>query len=114
MSSILKSCPSCGKRFEVRLTNDVVLSTEKELVMVEVPQQSMSLEMPRSSFSTGPVPGPEADLPPLVQPVVAEKDVVEDTFTCGHCGHTWKEKRSVFRKEGGGEIKEKIVSEGAP
>jgi uncharacterized Zn finger protein len=113
MPVILMKCPSCGKRFEVRRTGEEVLSSEKEVIFVQRPQTSMSQEMPRSSFSAGALPDAEMSPSMEVDEEVAEKDIIEDRYTCKHCGHTWVETREVF-KEKGHEVRGNIVSEGAP
>jgi hypothetical protein len=113
MPVILMKCPSCGKRFEVRRTGEELMSSEKEVIFVEHPQSSMSQEMPRSSFSAGPLPDAEMTSPPDTEEEVAEKDVIQDKYTCKHCGHTWVQTREVF-KEKGHQVRGRIVGEGAP
>jgi transposase-like protein len=113
MPVILMKCPSCGKRFEVRRTGEELMSSEKEVIFVERTQSSMAQEMPRSSFSAGPLPDDGMSPPSDIEEEVAEKDVIEDRYTCKHCGHTWVETKEVF-KEKGHEVKGRIVSEGAP
>jgi ribosomal protein L37AE/L43A len=114
VADIFKKCPSCGKRFEVHRTGETVEAGEKEVFLVASPQSSMSQEMPRNSFSAGSLPEVELAVPPTVEPITAERDTIEDTYTCKHCGHTWTETRESFKKEGGGEIRGKVISEGAP
>jgi DNA-directed RNA polymerase subunit RPC12/RpoP len=113
MVVILMKCPSCGKRFEVRRTGEELMSSEKEVILVQRPQGSMVQEMPRTAFSAGPLPDAEISPPPEIEEEVAEKDIIEDRYTCKHCGHTWVETREVF-KEKGREVRGRIISEGAP
>ena len=114
MATLLKKCPSCGKRFEVRRTGEVMTSSQKQVVFVEKPQNSMSQEMGRSTFSAGPLPDAGSSLPPTIEPVAVERDVIEDSYTCKHCGHNWVETREILKKERGGEVRGRIVSDGAP
>src|ERR1700733_10487739 len=81
MATLLKKCPSCGKRFEVRRTGEVMTSSQKQVVFVEKPQNSMSQEMGRSTFSAGPLPDAGSSLPPTIEPVAVERDVIEDSYT---------------------------------
>jgi hypothetical protein len=115
MTILLRKCPSCGRRFEVHRTGEVVERGEMELVSVEEPQRSMSVEMPRNNVSVGALPDEGLSvLPPEVDTVVAERDVIQERFVCKHCGYAWEEAREVLRKEGGGEVKGRVVDEGAP
>jgi len=111
---LLKKCPSCGKTFEVSWTDERVVSREKEMVFVEEPTGSMSPDVATNTFAAGPLPDVTLSTQPQIEPVAAERDVIEESYTCKHCGHTWVETREVFRKADGGEVEGRIVGEGAP
>lgn len=74
----------------------------------------MSQEMPRDAFTYFPLPDKDLSIPPKVEPIPAEKDVIEDSYTCKHCGHSWMERREVFKDEHGRKVNWWVVGEGAP
>ncbi len=99
---------------EVSWRGEHVVSREKEKVFVEEPKGSDSPDVATNTFAAGPLPGAALPLQPKIEPVAAEREVIEESYTCKFCGHTWMETREVFRKEDGGEVEGRIVDEGAP
>ncbi len=82
--TLFRSCPNCGKRFEIHLTGKVLLKSET--VSDDIPMPMPVGSMP-SSFT------------PLEQgkfPVVLEEEEFQYAYECKHCGHKWFE---VVNKE---------------
>lgn len=87
--TIFRRCPSCGKRFEIRITG-------KELVKEELVQDALRVP-------TG-IPPKAAVLWSQVLPLSEDKPVLVDvkdfqySYQCKHCGLKWIEMRE---EEGG-------------
>ena len=76
--TFFRHCPSCGRRFEIRLVN-------KKLVDHEEVESNREQYTP-ASFSAPFVL--ESDVP-----MVAEVDDFSYVYKCRHCGHQWSEDR---------------------
>ena len=91
VQTIFRRCPSCGKRFEIRITG-------KELVKEELVQEA--LKVPSG------IPPKAALLSSSVLPLAEDKPVLVDvkdfrySYLCKHCGHKWTE----IREEEGGPL----------
>jgi len=82
--TFFRHCPSCGKRFEIRLVGKKL--EEEEGISGEERIDSM----------TGAL-----KLVPIVvneeRPVLVDVKEFQYTYRCKHCGHTWTEVRDVKR-----------------
>lgn len=81
--AFFRFCPSCGRRFEIRLVSKKPIGSEgftgkEEEVFVE-PRFPLVLEQDA--------------------PVVVDIEEFQYTYKCKHCGHTWSEVHEK-RKEG--------------
>jgi transposase-like protein len=89
MPTFLKKCPNCGKHFEVERIAEKV---EERAVTVDRSRELMDQKI-------GPVyvpsytDGLDESASTADDPVLAEKQVREETYKCRHCGHTWTETR---------------------
>jgi len=80
--TFFRHCPSCGRRFEIRLVN-------KKLIDSELVESNM------------------VQYAPALAPVVLESNVpmaveVDDfryTYRCKHCGHQWSEEHFKTENE---------------
>jgi C4-type Zn-finger protein len=99
MSSIktfFRHCPSCGRRFEIRLVEKKEISSEDILEDDKRPT-------PTGRFVTGSYTPMPITLQDDVPVMVDVKDF-RYTYRCKHCGHQWSEVRTkedtVERPEG--------------
>jgi len=102
--TLFRHCPSCGRRFEVRLVGKNLVSTERDTYPTKSPPttsegssfvthqwaRSGGLGTPRPSqvvWDHHSEPGKEVQ-------VTVGREGFEYTYKCKHCGHQWTEKRS--------------------
>jgi len=112
--TLFRKCPNCGKRFEVRHTAEQVVSRQKEVINVERAQDGID-EGPVGDDEIATVlPDSDAPTPTEIESMVAEHDVYKESYTCKHCGYKWEETRDVLKGEHGGEVRGRLVGEGAP
>lgn len=78
--TLFRTCPSCSRRFEIRLI-------EKKLVGTEAIQENLPID--RNYFSGW--PGSYLELGET-EPVTVEVDKFLYTYKCKHCGHEWMER----------------------
>ena len=84
MRTFFRRCPSCGRRFEIKLVNKKLIGSEQEESKVE-------------QYTVGSVSDPsvlESDVP-----IVVEIDDFRYTYRCKHCGHQWSEERFKTQNE---------------
>ena len=85
MPTFFKKCPSCGRRFGVR--------------MVAKTEGGDEVERSRPSYAAGAQMGPRAGSPHAIDSGVVQSDstttvekaVHVETFECTKCGHQWNE-----------------------
>ncbi len=84
--TFFRHCPSCGKRFEIRLVDKGLESETKDRVATDVP---------REHLQGGGNFGPIAAMTVLDSTVTTMVDTKEFKYTyrCKHCGHEWIEVR---------------------
>ncbi len=85
--SLFRTCPNCGRRFEVRLV-------DKKLVGTEEIQENLPVD--RDYFSGWPGSYLEVG---ETEPVTVEVDKFQYVYKCKHCGHEWMEKHQTEHKE---------------
>jgi len=76
--TFFRRCPSCGRRFEIRLVS-------KKLIGSQQVESKMEEITPTLAFPPVMV---ESDIP-----LVVEVDDFGYTYRCKHCGHQWSENR---------------------
>ena len=81
-TTIFRSCPNCGKHFEIRITG-------KKLVDEQVVSTPFNPVMVKGSFDQGPV----LRTPMMLTSGVNTVDTKEFQYSyeCKHCGHKWVE-----------------------
>jgi len=72
--TFFRHCPLCGRRFEIRLVNKKLISSEQ----IESAREQYTPASPLMLESTN-------------MPVVTEVDDFRYTYRCKHCGHQWCE-----------------------
>jgi DNA-directed RNA polymerase subunit RPC12/RpoP len=78
--TLIRTCPSCGHRFEIRLI-------EKKLVEIETHEEQVPIT--KDYFSGW--PGSYLELGES-EPVTVEVDKFLYVYKCKHCGHEWMER----------------------
>jgi len=96
MSTFLKKCPSCGKRFEVKHTGEEFERSDvkKEQVHVNLPLNTpfqWSHEAPTDRIDVE--PGALGPIAHGERTVEKREDYYTETYRCAHCGHEWTEER---------------------
>jgi uncharacterized Zn finger protein len=80
--TFFRHCPSCGRRFEIRLVNKKLI--DSELVKSNVVQYT---------------PASAAVVLESNVPMDVEVDDFRYTYRCKHCGHQWSEERFKTENE---------------
>jgi predicted RNA-binding Zn-ribbon protein involved in translation (DUF1610 family) len=90
--NFFRYCPSCGRRFHIRLVGKKLVGVERNQKNVE---EGAPL-VPRASLAYG-----------RSSPLVLEQDVpvtvdikkFQYSYKCKHCGHAWSEMRTKTSEE---------------
>jgi len=82
--TFFRRCPSCGRRFEIRLVNKKLMGSE---------QLESKMEQGTLASVSAPVVL-ESEVPVLV-----EVDDFRYTYRCKHCGHQWSEEHFKTENE---------------
>jgi len=82
--TFFRRCPSCGRRFEIRLVNKKLMGSE---------QSESKIQQATLSSISAPVVL-ESNVPVLV-----EVDDFRYTYRCKHCGHQWSEEHFKTENE---------------
>ena len=103
MFTLLRSCPSCGKRLHVKLVGKKLLGQEN--LEGELPD----LHGRRGLASTDRMISPSARNAGLVGPqtdtVVVDSETYAYAYKCEYCGHEWTENRVEGGNAASGETK---------
>ncbi len=104
VKAFFRHCPSCGRRFEIRLVGKKLVgeqeSVGKETVVEASPIGASQFE------SSDYLASPYTSLTSLdvTEPAVVDVRDFQYTYRCKHCGHVWKEmhvqERGVGRVSG--------------
>jgi hypothetical protein len=93
IGTFFRHCPSCGRRFEIRLVSRNEVSGESELERAKRPfgsQQPLASPVFRSIRSIQ----LEAGGPATVNiSTMSETKELRYAYRCGHCGHEWSEEK---------------------
>jgi hypothetical protein len=86
VSEFFRHCPSCGRRFHIKLVSKTLVDDRKEVT--EVKQAMIS----PTSMGYRSMPS----VPLIVEeniPITIEIEDFQLTYKCKHCGHVWSETR---------------------
>jgi hypothetical protein len=86
IKTFFRTCPSCGRRFEIRLVNKKLVGTER--IKEEMPVNDGYLVWPGSSVLVG-----------ETEPAVIDVEEFQYAYKCKHCGHEWLEKHEREERE---------------
>ena len=93
--TFFRHCPSCGRRFEIRLETKKLLKEERVTTVLSPTESNV-----RDELIAGPGTGAA---PPLMvgagKPIVVDVDSFQYTYKCKHCGHEWFEVHEEERGE---------------
>jgi hypothetical protein len=92
LRTFFRHCPNCGRRFEIRLTDEKEVEGSEETIVNSVPEDPTRVSGMGPMGSPGYAPGIMV-LPSSTVPLVIKERELKDTYRCGHCGHTWTELR---------------------
>jgi DNA-directed RNA polymerase subunit RPC12/RpoP len=83
--AFLRHCPSCGRRFEIRLVSKRLVGSE------DLTGDEKRVEAPGFGIAAIPIP--------VEEHVTSIVDVEEFQYAyrCKHCGHQWSEVREKLR-----------------
>ncbi|MDA4122636.1 MAG: hypothetical protein OK456_05580 [Thaumarchaeota archaeon] len=94
--TFFRHCPSCGRRFEVRLESKKLLKDQTVTTMLNASEAAV-----KDALIAGPAP-PAAPVPTLMgqgEPVIVDVETFQYTYKCKHCGHEWSEVREEEHAE---------------
>jgi len=80
--TFFRRCPSCGRRFEIRLVNKKLIGSEQIESNVEQYTPTLAPVILESNV-----------------PILVEVDDFGYTYRCKHCGHQWSEDRFKTENE---------------
>ncbi len=87
----LRRCPSCGRRFSVKLERKELVEREHDTIRV----LHDAVTYPTRLGGVVPVAA-------LAEEVPIGRDIIKVTYDCRRCHHQWSEKVPVVKKEGRG------------
>jgi DNA-directed RNA polymerase subunit RPC12/RpoP len=95
VSSFFRHCPSCGRRFHIKLVSKTLVDLEREKVERQTAVSSSPMRM-------GSIMGATIWSPLIVQesiPVEVDIEKFQYQYKCSHCGHEWSENRVEESRE---------------
>jgi predicted RNA-binding Zn-ribbon protein involved in translation (DUF1610 family) len=87
LTTFFRHCPSCGRRFEIRLVGKKLVEKRRE---TEERQSSYLPYDPHHSFSAY---SPHYNEVAESVPLTVDTEEFQYAYKCGHCGHQWSEIR---------------------
>jgi hypothetical protein len=94
VETFFRFCPSCGRRFHIKLVSKKLVDTKRETT-----EQSEVMPGGLNPMAVG---FRGSMLPLVVEenvPVTVEVEDFEYSYKCKHCGHQWTENRVELQKE---------------
>ena len=91
----LRRCPSCGKRFAVRVDSKVLV--DRALGSEKIVHNIVTGMV--GGFGRGYSMGNFPTIIATTEDVPIERDTFDIFYECKHCHHQWSEKLTVVRKE---------------
>jgi predicted RNA-binding Zn-ribbon protein involved in translation (DUF1610 family) len=82
--TFFRRCPSCGRRFEIRLVSKKLIGRE---------------EIESKAEQYLPVSAADPVVLESTVPIIVEVDEFGYTYKCKHCGHQWSEDRFRTQNE---------------
>jgi DNA-directed RNA polymerase subunit RPC12/RpoP len=92
IQAFFRFCPSCGRRFHIKLVSKKLVDMSKETTQMK--QVQMVPRAPFGSMSSS--MGGVAFNPVIVQqdvPVEIDRETFQYQYKCKQCGHEWTENR---------------------
>ena len=87
VKTFFRTCPSCGRRFEIRLISKKLIGTQR--IEEEMPIEDDSLfEWPDFYLPVG-----------ETEPAVVDVEEFQYAYKCKHCSHEWVEKHEELDRE---------------
>ena len=83
--TFFRHCPSCGRRFEIRLVS------KKAVDLGGFEENAERVEVPGYGLRVPPIPVQEN------VPTVVDVEDFQYTYKCKHCGHEWSEVRETSK-----------------
>jgi hypothetical protein len=97
LGTLVRTCPSCGHRFHVKLVDEKLLSDRATAEPVQ--KDGMMMNTGASAGVWGYPKGKVWSLFPGGEQeegtFATRRKEFEDSFKCVHCGHQWSERREV-------------------
>jgi ribosomal protein L37AE/L43A len=94
--TFLKTCPKCGKRFEIERVSETVTKDDTAL-----PEEKSTTSLGGRGVAYAGLPATTSVSSGKVDiDEVYEKDDYTDTYKCKHCGNTWTETREKMKDLG--------------
>jgi DNA-directed RNA polymerase subunit M/transcription elongation factor TFIIS len=96
--TFFRFCPSCGRRFHIRLVSKKLVSDRKETYMEKRAAKSAAI-----ATQLGRQPGIVGTSPLYLEedvPVTIDVEDFQYSYKCRHCGHEWTESRTETHREG--------------
>ncbi len=81
VKTFFRFCPSCGRRFHIRLVSKKLIGDRKETTEVKEPL----IPLHYGRYQTNPV-FLEQDVP-----IIVDVQEFQYSYQCIHCGHVWSE-----------------------
>jgi predicted RNA-binding Zn-ribbon protein involved in translation (DUF1610 family) len=95
IKAFFRHCPSCGRRFEIRLESKKLLNEDRVTTMVSPTEANV-----RTGLIAGPATGTSAPLMVGTDvPITIDIESFQYTYKCKHCGHEWSEVRQEEHDE---------------
>ena len=97
--TLFRFCPSCGKRFHIKLVGKKLVDDERE-----TENETETIATPGAiggGFTAGAMGG--YGMPLVVEenvPVMIDIEKFEYSYKCKHCGHVWSETKTTTERDG--------------
>jgi uncharacterized Zn finger protein len=89
IKTLFRYCPSCGKRFQIRLVGKKMVSEREELSVEDTEHEA---EVWDTAALMGGYGGDEIPVElEEKEPITVELERFRYTYKCKHCGHVWTE-----------------------
>ncbi len=101
LRTFFRHCPSCGRRFEIRLVSKVEIASGsfEEKVGAELASATVG-EEETAVRALGIVPNTIRTVLQQETPNVVDVEEFRYTYKCRHCGHEWSEVQETERSLG--------------
>jgi uncharacterized Zn finger protein len=83
--TFFRHCPSCGRRFEIRVVGKKLVDSKS------IEEKGGRRLVPVSGGSVFGAPAPIVTIVQEGMPIIVEVEDFQYTYKCKHCGHVWSE-----------------------